>query len=134
MGVTESPMSSPIYFSLVFFSVTALAIAQPTVGGVSNGASFQANISPGCLISIFGSSLATATKQASTVRLPITLSGTSVTIGGISAPLDFGSNGQINAQVPFELQQPYGHGEKTLVVTTSAGASSAFPLNLQPES
>jgi uncharacterized protein (TIGR03437 family) len=61
------------------------------------------------------------------------LSGTSVTIGGILAPLYFVSATQINAQVPFELQQPYGNGEKTLVVRTQAGASSAFPLFLQPD-
>jgi uncharacterized protein (TIGR03437 family) len=49
------------------------------------------------------------------------LSGTTVTIGGIAAPQYFASDTQINAQTPFELQQPYGNGEKTLVVTTGGG-------------
>jgi uncharacterized protein (TIGR03437 family) len=110
-----------------------LAMAQPTVGGVSNGASFQANISPGSIISIFGSNLAPATEQATTVPLPTVLSGTNVTIGGIPAPLYSVSDTQINAQIPFEIQAPYGLGERTLVVTAQGGASSPFPLFVQPE-
>jgi uncharacterized protein (TIGR03437 family) len=124
-------MFSRICLGLILCSVAGLT--QPTVGGVSNGASFQPNISPGSLISIFGANLAPVTVQASVVPLPTMLSGTSVTIGGIQAPLYFVSATQINAQVPFELQQPYGNGEKTLVVTTQAGASSAFPLSLQSD-
>jgi len=125
------PMFSRICLGLILCSVAGLT--QPTVGGVSNGASFQPNISPGSLISIFGTNLAPATVQASEVPLPTMLSGTSVTIGGIQAPLYFVSATQINAQVPFELQQPYGNGEKALVVTNQARASSAFPLSLQPD-
>jgi uncharacterized protein (TIGR03437 family) len=125
------PMFSRICLGLILCSVAGLT--QPTVGGVSNGASFQPNISPGSLISIFGTNLAPTTVQASEVPLPTMLSGTSVTIGGIQAPLYFVSATQINAQVPFELQQPYGNGEKALVVTNQARASSAFPLSLQPD-
>lgn len=125
------PMFSRICLGLILCSVAGLT--QPTVGGVSNGASFQPNISPGSLISIFGTNLAPETQVAASVPLPTILSGTGVTIGGILAPLYFVSATQINAQVPFELQQPYGNGEKTLVVTTQAGTSSAFPLSIQPD-
>jgi uncharacterized protein (TIGR03437 family) len=128
---TVATMYSRICAGWVF--ATLLAIAQPTVGGVSNGASFQANISPGSVVSIFGSNLAPGTEQATTVPLPIVLSGTSVTIGGIPAPLYFVSDTQINAQIPFELQAPYGLGERMLVVTTQGGASSPFPLFVQPK-
>jgi uncharacterized protein (TIGR03437 family) len=125
---TNAAMFSRICLGSILCSVAGLT--QPTTGGVSNGASFQPNISPGSLISIFGANLALETQVAASVPLPAILSRTSVTIGGILDPLYFVSATQINTQVP---QQPYGNGEKTLVVTTQAGASSAFPLSLQPD-
>ncbi len=128
---TGAAMFSRIFLGLL--ACSAAGLSQPTIGGVSNGASFQPSISPGSLISIFGAKLAPATQVAASVPLPTILSGTSVTIGGITAPLYFVSDTQINAQIPFELQPPYGNGEKTLVVTTPAGASSAFALSIQPQ-
>jgi uncharacterized protein (TIGR03437 family) len=69
-----------------------------------NAASFAAiPIAPGSIVSIFGADFANTAMSASTVPLPTVLGETSVTFNSIAAPLFFVSNGQINAQAPFEL-------------------------------
>ncbi len=77
-------------------------------GGVVNTADYTAALAPGAMISLFGSNLAGATRQASGAPLPTTLDGVSVEVvdGGrtLPAPLFFVSAGQINAQLPFGLQ------------------------------
>jgi uncharacterized protein (TIGR03437 family) len=69
-----------------------------------NGASFaKIAIAPGAIVSIFGADFAGSGLSASSVPLPAVLGDTSVTFNGIAAPLFFVSNGQINAQAPFDL-------------------------------
>jgi len=69
-----------------------------------NGASFaRIPIAPGAMVSIFGADFAGSGLSASSVPLPTVLGDTSVTFNGIAAPLFFVSNGQINAQAPFDL-------------------------------
>src|SRR6267154_1371648 len=58
-----------------------LAYAQPAVSSVLNAASYDAVVSPGCWVAIFGNNLAPATLGADTVPLPTTLGGVSVTVG-----------------------------------------------------
>ena len=88
-GQVGSNASAPVVFS----------------GGLVNAASFApgAPLPPGGMVSVFGGNMATSSGGASTVPLPLTLGGASVSIGGISAPLFYSSGGQINAQIPFEL-------------------------------
>ncbi len=83
-------------------SVNAPVIAA---GGVLNAASYSlsAPLSPGSMISIFGSNLANGTTPVNTFPLPTQLSGTLVTIGGQPAPLLYAGSGQLNAIVPFGL-------------------------------
>ncbi len=101
------------------------ALAQPSVvsGGVINGASFSKTqaVTPGSLVSIFGTGLAAATIPGSTVPLSTDIGGTSVSFNGIPAPLYFVSGGQINAQLPWELPS----SGPVNVVVTNGGASSA---------
>ena len=98
--------------------LTPLA-AAPVVNGVVNGASFAAGgLAPGTIISIFGTGLARTTLEASTLPLPTSLDGTSVTVSGQPLPLFFVSPGQINAQLPFQLP----NGPAQLTVRDSAGA------------
>ena len=77
------------------------ALAQPSVanGGVLNGGSFVVGqaVSPGSVVSIFGSGLANATLIGDTIPLSASLGGTSVFFNGEQAPLYFVSAGQINA-------------------------------------
>ncbi len=74
-------------------------------GGVVSGASFakSATLAPGGIVSVFGRSLASATAAASSLPLPTSLGGASLNVAGTDAPLFFVSDGQINAQLPFEL-------------------------------
>jgi uncharacterized protein (TIGR03437 family) len=102
------------------------ASAQPTITAIANGASFDGVTSPGCLISIFGTGLASSTQQAAGLPLPQTIAGTSVTVGTVTAPLYFVSPTQINAQMPFETPT----GTTSVVVTTGVGKSIAYQLNV----
>ena len=105
------------------------ASAQPVVNAVTNGASFEAWISPGSLISIWGLELSPGTVAAATVPLPTRLEDVSVAVGDLEAPLHFVSPHQINAQLPFETPL----GDVTLSVTNSAGTSNLYTLRVTDE-
>jgi uncharacterized protein (TIGR03437 family) len=106
------------------------ANSQPTIGSVVNGASFAPSLSPGCLISIFGTALAPELAGAVSLPLPTQLAGTSVNIDGVAAPLYFVSAGQINAQIPFGITK----STITLTVTSSTGTSAPYALALKSSS
>lgn len=102
-----------------------LAVDAPAIAAVTNAGSYSTDaISPGSLISLFGSNLAGITASAQRVPLPMSVADTSVTINGVAAPVLFESPGQINAQVPWEVAA----GSAKVVVRTR-GASSA-PVNV----
>ena len=103
--------------------VSATGAPQIKSGAVVDGATFKGALVPGGLATIFGSNLVTgsATGQASSLPLPTTLAGVSVTVAGIPAPLVFVSAGQINFQVPFEVTI----GTSVPVVVTVNGVASA---------
>jgi uncharacterized protein (TIGR03437 family) len=115
---------------LVLLAVSGIGLhaqAVPTVNGVVNAGSFVVgSVAPGTIVSIFGGALANQTLSASTLPLPGSLAGTSVTLAGQSMPLFFVSSGQINAQVPFLIQS----GSAPLVVRTSSGASTNFSVSI----
>ncbi len=112
---------------------TATALTQPQVpeGSAVNGASFAQTptpVSPGSVISIFGTSLAPETQQATSLPLPTTLGNVTVRINEISAPLFFVSPGQVNAQVPFAISG------STATVTVDNGTlpSASITLGIAP--
>src|SRR5215471_5507036 len=117
------------------FAVTAVstlvwlapAMAQPTINAVVNAASFQPGVPRGCLVSIFGSKLASSTATAHGVPLPTKLSGVVVTAGDLElpVPLYYVSPSQINAQIPFEVLGT----NLPLYVTTTEGKSQPYVLN-----
>jgi uncharacterized protein (TIGR03437 family) len=81
-------------------------------GGVVNGASFVPApdnfVAPNSIVSIFGLDLSLRTQAVTSDaleagRLPLSLGGVSVEIGGQRAPLYFVSPEQINAQLPANL-------------------------------
>jgi uncharacterized protein (TIGR03437 family) len=101
----------------------------PAISGVANAASYSTNaISPGSLISIFGSNLAAITAGAPSVPLPMSIADTSVTVNGVPAPLLYESPEQINAQVPWEVSA----GPATIVVRSRGVWSAAVSVTLQP--
>jgi uncharacterized protein (TIGR03437 family) len=60
-------------------------------------------LAPGTIVAIYGSKLATTATSPGQVPLPNSFQGTSVVVSGLSAPLYYVSDGQINAQLPAEL-------------------------------
>jgi uncharacterized protein (TIGR03437 family) len=74
-------------------------------GAVLNAASFvaRAPAAPGSLISIFGQQLADGQATAEEAPIPTDLKGTEVLLGGRLLPLRYVSDGQLNAQMPFDL-------------------------------
>src|SRR5215472_195431 len=98
---------------LLVVVLSSVAIGQtPSVaaGGVLNGASFDKTmpVTPGSLISIFGTNLAATTAAADTIPLSTQLGNVSVTVNGVAAPLNIVVHGdsfdQINAQLPWSVQ------------------------------
>jgi uncharacterized protein (TIGR03437 family) len=90
-------------------AVTAVTSSgPPTISGLANSASFHQAYAPGMVLTIFGSNLADVTWIASSVPLASQVSGVSVTIGTVSAPLYYVSPGQLNVQIPYEtpVNQP----------------------------
>jgi len=121
----------------------AICSAQaPTVaaGGVVNGASFAKGqpVSPGGLVSIFGTGLASSLALADTIPLSNSLGGVTVTFADLPpAPLlaiipgvAGQSADQINAQVPWEIGT--GTGSMNVTVTTPNGTSAPISVNFAP--
>jgi len=104
----------------------------PVIAGAVNEASFAQDqpLSPGSLVSLFGTGLAASTATASPVPLPDSIAGVSVTFSGITAPLQFVSPGQINLQVPWRVPP----GITDIVVTASGHTSAAFGAHVGPVS
>ena len=119
--------------SVCFLSIAAAAAQTPviSVGGIANGASFglapNNAVTPGSLISLFGTNLASVTASADSIPLSNTLGGVSVTINGTAATLNFvchlcvgGTGDQLNIQMPWEVQ-----GTSAQVIVTRNGSASA---------
>ena len=107
------------------------------IDGVVNGASFlpapDNYVVPNGIISIFGEDLALRTRQVSEAdlvagRLPTSLGGVSVIIGGQAAPLYFVSPAQINAQAPSALPQ----GETLLWINRENLISNKITVRVRP--
>ena len=122
--------------TLVMLAVTLTPVIGysqiPVITGAVNAASFaQAQpLSPGSLVSIFGTGLAASAAVASTVPLPNSIEGVSVTFSGTTAPLQYVSLGQINLQVPWNVQT----GVTEIVVSVNGTTSSAFRAQVRPAS
>jgi len=83
---------------------------QISAAGVTNGASFAAGLTPGSIVTIFGTSISTGVtgiSLANALPLPTSLGGVSLWIGRVQAPLFAVANvrgqEQINLQVPYEV-------------------------------
>ena len=113
------------------FEVFSLGSALVPQAGIVNGASFapaSASLSPGSIISIFGTNLSAFTAVAEAFPLPTSLANTTVEIGGMQAPLFFVSPAQISAQIPFELSGAF------VSVIVNNGVSSSSPVSFPLES
>jgi uncharacterized protein (TIGR03437 family) len=114
-----------------------VTVPLPTITNVLNGASFvNGAISPGEIISIFGTNIGPATPASLTLDstgkfVTTTLGGVQVQINGNSAPLTYVSATQINAVVPYEvagIQTPTVLVKTNVNATTGGQTSNGFPL------
>ncbi len=101
-------------------------------GGVITASQFGAysTIAPGAWIEIYGSNLGNTTTDWSNsfqgINAPITLGGTTVTIGGLNTYIEYVSPGQVNVQAPLALNP----GLQQMVVSTGAGQSANYSVNV----
>jgi uncharacterized protein (TIGR03437 family) len=119
---TPSPTqnSADIYTAAFTLTPAAAGGNGPTITDIQNGASFQPGIVPGSWITIKGSHLSSVTdtwdKFIANGKLPTTVDGVSVTVGGQNAYVYYVSDSQINALVPN-----VGTGSMAVSVTNSNG-------------
>lgn len=130
-GVTAgSTISGPVtgsFDATPFIRSNAGVITAGGYGGFSS-------IAPGTWMEIYGTNLATTLGQTWTgsdfngTLAPTALGGTTVTVGGKPAFIDYVSNGQVNAQVPSGVAS----GPQPVVVTTAGGVSAAYTVTVKP--
>lgn len=141
----EAVSSSGQTFSASLVAVSGDVESDGSVPVYTNGAVSAATfapqpapLAPGQIVSLFGYNMLASGGQATSLPLPVSLGGTSVTIGGIAAPLFAtypasapGLNDQINLQVPYELA---GQPSADIIVTTNgvSGAPQTIALGLAP--
>ena len=101
-------------------------------GGVVDAAAFLSPVTPGGLVSIFGSNLASAQAQADTIPLSTSIGNVSVTFNGIPAPLLFVSTGLVNAQLPWEVLSSGTVGTAAVVVTSNGQVSASATVPIGP--
>ena len=125
-------------FAAIAMFAPASCQAQPAVasGGVVSAGAFGGftAVAPGSWIEIYGSNLATNSRSWSGadfngINGPKSLDGTSVTIGGQPAFLDYISPGQVNVQVPSNI----GTGAQPLIVQSPAGSSAAYTVTVNAQ-
>jgi len=103
-------------------------LSATTTAAVSNAASGNATaMAPGSLVSIYGSNLAASTAAATSLPLPDSLGGTTVTADGISFPILYASPVQINAQIPFEVSG----SSASLAITVNSQLAGTASINIQ---
>lgn len=106
-NLTISSPNLPGGDQVIQLSLTVSGTASPTITSIVNAASFLAGpISPGELVTIFGSNMGPATGINFTPdngKVDTTLGNTMVLFNGIPAPVLYASAMQINAIVPYAV-------------------------------
>ena len=117
-------MKNRLALSFAFLSVCCPLALSQTVTAVVDAASSTADVSPGALATIYGSNFSYNT--ASSSNFPTYLGGVTVTINGIAAPLLYVSSGQINIQIPYEVEP----GPATATVLANGSQSNDFSFDV----
>jgi len=121
-------MTGPVYG--VFDQTPVIRTSQGVISASAYGA-FSA-LAPGTWMEIYGTNLANvalknwAAADFNGNAAPTALGGTTVTIGGQPAFIDFVSPGQVNAQVPSNIST----GPEQIIVQTPGGISAAYTITV----
>ena len=125
------PLQGAIYNYVQIYQPDIPPSVSP--GGVVSASAFGefASASPGSWIEIYGASLSQTTRgwtlaDFTGITAPTSLNNVSVTIGGVSAYIDYISPGQINALIASDTPT----GTQPLIVTNSQGTSTAYSLTI----
>jgi uncharacterized protein (TIGR03437 family) len=122
-----------------FVVATASASSAPAITNVQNAATFQITLAPNAYVAVFGQNLSTTNPGRAwaaadftsngdgTLNMPTSLDGTSVTVGGAPAYINYVSPGQINIITPTNVM---GSGIP-VVVTVNGQHSTAFNVTVQ---
>jgi uncharacterized protein (TIGR03437 family) len=98
----------------------------PGLSVVNATSSVAGGTPPGSIFAVYGSELATGSAEAARVPLPDTLLTTSVTVNDEPAPLFYVAAGQINAQMPWDIQP----GVASVVIKNGASTSNTVAVTV----
>jgi uncharacterized protein (TIGR03437 family) len=125
-----APPLKPAFIEVIG-AVVKDSLPAIATGGVLNNLSPQvgAPLAPGSVAQMFGSALGTGTASGTVTngRLSTTVAGLSVKIGGLDAPIFYTSAGQVNLQIPSELQP---NRQYQVVVNNNGVYSKPEPINI----
>jgi trimeric autotransporter adhesin len=131
--------AGPPQATIVSIAGVSIQVTQPgpgplpsiNAGGVVNAASYAASVAPGSIAAAYGDFLLTQPSTDNGLPLSDGLEGLYLQFGnGDFAPLFFASAGQVNLQIPWEVN---GQTQTTLSVLTQNGqAGAAQTPNLAP--
>jgi uncharacterized protein (TIGR03437 family) len=99
--VIQSSNALPQYVNVPVIYVLGTGTSAPNILAVVNSATGQPGSSPGALVTVYGTNLASTTAGISGSPLPYTLGGVTATINGLPAPMLYVSPTQINLQIPY---------------------------------
>ena len=102
-------------------------VAPPKINAVVNAADGRLPVAPGGLISVFGSQMAPVNLATKEVPLPTALADSCLTVNGVPVPVLFVSSGQINGQLPFNVD-----GNAQMTLRTPGGISDNFNFSILP--
>jgi uncharacterized protein (TIGR03437 family) len=116
--------------------------SAPSIAGIFSAASYaSATVSPGELVTIFGTNIGPPIPASLTITngyVNTSLNGVSVTIDGVAAPVLYVSANQVTVQVPYEVTTPSvdnvvltngGNPPANSTVTTALTAPGIFTAN-----
>jgi len=102
------------------------AVSIPAIQRVANAADGTTAVATGGLVAISGTNLSPVNMASRELPLPTALGESCLTVNGVPTPVLFVSPGQINAQIPFNVE-----GSTTMVLRTPGGTSDNFNLTVR---
>ncbi len=123
-----APGGSSATFSVPVADTPVLLAAVNAASYSTNSTSTTPNVSPGELLTLFGTNIGPVTPAGMTTSGPdqvsTSLSGVSVTVDGYAAPILYASQNQVSIQVPFAVST----SDATQVISLTNGSNPATTL------